>query len=119
MTLHLHSFNLRAALSTMLAVSVLSCATARGAEPDVDTHWVSVDLGGIDVFSPNGRAVAQDRIAIAASNACGGPDFKDLSTSIQFDRCREEAMSTAQNDLDLRIAAVRRADDLTSTIASR
>lgn len=38
MTVHSRSFNLRAALSTMLAVSVLSCAAARGAEPDVDTH---------------------------------------------------------------------------------
>ncbi|NPD65945.1 UrcA family protein [Lichenicola cladoniae] len=119
MTVHSRSFNLRAALSTMLAVSVLSCAAARGADPDVDTHSVSVDLSGIDVFSPTGRAAAKDRIAIAASSACGGPDFKDLSTSIQFDRCREEAMSTAQNDLDLKIAAMNRADSSASTIASR
>lgn len=119
MTRHSRSINLRAVLSTMIAVSVLSCVAARAAELDVETHSVSVDLGDIDVFSPSGRAVAQDRIAIAATRACGGPAFTNLLTSGGYEQCRNEAMSTARNDLDLRIAAVHRADDAASTIASR
>lgn len=119
MTYHSHSLNLRAALSTILAVCVLSFGAAQAAEPDVETQSVSVDLGDIDVFSPVGLAVAQDRIAMAANRACGGPDFMDLSTSGRFDRCHRQAMSTALNDLNLRIAAMQSTNGAVSTIASR
>jgi len=119
MTRQLCSFGLRIALLGMLAVPALSCAAARAAEPDVETQSVSVDLTDIDVFSPAGRAVAQQRIAIAATRACGGQDLRYLVASQQFEACREDAMLSARNDLDLRIAALRPADDASAVVASR
>ncbi|MGI4747828.1 MAG: UrcA family protein [Janthinobacterium lividum] len=119
MTRDLRFFNLRIALSTMLVVTALSCTTAWAAEADVETQSISVDLTDIDVFSPDGRAVARERIAVAANRACNAPDVRELVASEQFRTCREEAMSAARNDLDLRIAALRPSNDASAIVASR
>lgn len=119
MTRYLRSFTHCATLSAMLAISALSCAPARAADPDVDTRSVSVGLGDIDLFSPVGRAVAQKRIAIAATRACSRLRFSDPAVAGWFETCRNEAMSAAGSDLDRKLAALRPAGDLATTLASR
>lgn len=119
MTRHLRSFSVRVTLSTMLAVSALSCATAWAAEPDVETKSVSVNLSDIDVFSPAGRAEARDRIAMAATRACTATAATDLVTLQEVETCREQAISTARSDLDQKMASARPANDASVMLAGR
>ncbi|MEJ0045507.1 MAG: UrcA family protein [Rhodospirillales bacterium] len=89
---------LAAGLGVALAAPPASAA-------EVETRSVTVSLKGLDLAAPEGQAIATQRIAQAAKEACGTVDVRDLNALADYETCHSAALSTASVQMHSMVAA--------------
>ena len=96
-----------------MSLAMLVTVTTRGGARAQDVTRVTVDLAGLRLDSPSGRAEAERRIARAASRVLGEPDLRDLDAMAEFEQRREQIIRRADAELDCLIARVQARHDET------
>ncbi len=81
-------------------------AAASAQSADTDTRSVRVKLQGIDLASPSGRALARQRIDVAAREACDVAGIAGVQVSADAARCLDTALSDASSRLQALAAAM-------------
>ncbi len=92
----LKSFSLLHAMSVALLVASVGQRQARAQ----DVTPIRVDLTGLQLGSPSGRAEAERRIARAADRIVGEQEMGDPQAMSQFDRVRGDIIRRADARLD-------------------
>ena len=102
----MHRISIRALRLAPAVCLMLAAGNAAMAQPaNMDTRSVTVSLKGIDLASRPGRALAQQRIAVAAREACDAADTGGLRASAEYARCRAAAVDDASSRLQALVAA--------------
>ncbi len=92
--------------NSWLAAGLGVALAAQGAAAaELETRSVAVSLKGLDLASWDGQAIATQRIAEAAKEACGTADVRDLNAMADYDRCHAAALSTATVQMHAMVAA--------------
>jgi len=105
----------RIALSILTATTLAlggTAATAASVEPG---NSVPVRFGDLDLTTDAGLAKLKGRIHRAARKACGSYDIRDLERTAAANACRDFALSKANPEIELAVAAAKRGEGYAST----
>lgn len=84
-------FAITAALAASLSFVAAAPAVAAPAE-DIVVH---IDYSDLDIATPAGAEVLGKRIAAGAESVCERPNMRDLKGMIAFEKCKDEVVSGA------------------------
>lgn len=71
---------------------------------------VPVRFGDLDLTTEKGVTTLKRRINSAVAKTCGRADIRDLRQSAVIDACRDFAMSKANPEVELAVAAARKGE---------
>ncbi len=91
-------------LLTAMSIALLVAAGGERQARAQDVTTIRVDLTGLQLDSPRGRAEAERRIAQAADRIVGQPEIGDLRAMSQFDQVRDDIIRQADARLDHLVA---------------
>lgn len=81
-------------ITLIAALATLTVPGLASAAP-VETRSVAVSVADLNLASGEGRARAEQRIARAAKAVCGGGPERSLAAAADYERCRNQALSSA------------------------
>lgn len=90
-----------APLAVFGACGVAAPAAATTATAPVEAVSVEVAIGDLDIGSPDGAAVLDERIEAAASEVCEKPDIRNLKLMVAWEECKASAKAGALEQISV------------------
>ena len=98
-------------LAIAAAAGTLTMASAPAFAAD---QSVEVRYGDLDLSSEAGVSALKQRVAVAVRHVCGNADIRNLREVADMNRCRAEAATRSDNDVQLALQNARNGTRLAS-----
>ena len=82
-------------IAAAIAVTLSSLAAA----PAVAQETFAVHYGDLDLTTPTGVQVLDQRLAAGVKAVCDRPDIRDLKSMVAYEQCKDAAMTSANEQL--------------------
>ena len=93
--------------TTLLALSAAVALMSAPSSFAQEMHTASVQTNDLNLASPAGIAVLDQRIAQAAKLVCGPLDIKSTQAAVAWNACHQAAVEGAKTKMEAAIAAYR------------